>query len=386
MTQMTVPLLDLKPQYHQIREEVRRVTEEIYESQQFILGPQVSGLEAEIAAYCQAGHAVGVSSGTDALLLALMALDIGPGDLVLTTPYSFFATAGTIVRLGARPVFADIDADSYNMDPGAAGAALEALGSASRRRVKAMIPVHLYGQVAPMEALGALAGSWNLAVVEDAAQAIGAEDARGRRAGSIGTAGCFSFFPSKNLGGFGDGGMVTCNDAELAERMRVLRVHGSHPKYHHALVGGNFRLDALQAAIVRVKLRHLDQWTAGRQANAATYRRLFAEAGLEDRIGLPAEGPGRHIYNQFVIRVPGHRNALRDHLVHNGVGCEIYYPIPLHLQPCFADLGYEKGDFPESERAAAETLALPIYPELSDEQQCYVVDRIRAFFKAGADG
>ena len=385
MTQMTVPLLDLKPQYHQIREEVRRVTEEIYESQQFILGPQVSGLEAEIAAYCQAGHAVGVSSGTDALLLALMALDIGPGDLVLTTPYSFFATAGTIVRLGARPVFADIDADSYNMDPGAAGAALEALGSASRRRVKAMIPVHLYGQVAPMEALGALAGSWNLAVVEDAAQAIGAEDARGRRAGSIGTAGCFSFFPSKNLGGFGDGGMVTCNDAELAERMRVLRVHGSHPKYHHALVGGNFRLDALQAAIVRVKLRHLDQWTAGRQANAATYRRLFAEAGLEDRIGLPAEGPGRHIYNQFVIRVPGHRDALRDHLVRSGVGCEIYYPVPLHLQPCFADLGYEKSDFPESERAAAETLALPIYPELSDEQQCYVVDRIRAFFQAGAD-
>jgi dTDP-4-amino-4,6-dideoxygalactose transaminase len=386
MTRMTVPLLDLKPQYHQIREEVRRVTEEIYESQQFILGPQVSGLEAEIAAYCQAGHAVGVSSGTDALLLALMALDIGSGDLVLTTPYSFFATAGTIVRLGARPVFADIDADSYNLDPGAAGAALEALGSASRRRVRAMVPVHLYGQVAPMEALGALAGSWNLAVVEDAAQAIGAEDARGRRAGSIGTAGCFSFFPSKNLGGFGDGGMVTCNDAELAERMRVLRVHGSHPKYHHALVGGNFRLDALQAAIVRVKLRHLDQWTAGRQANAATYRRLFAEAGLEDRIGLPVAGPGRHIYNQFVIRVPGHRDALRDHLVRSGVGCEIYYPVPLHLQPCFADLGYEKSDFPESERAAAETLALPIYPELSDEQQCYVVDRIRAFFKAGADG
>lgn len=385
MTRMTVPLLDLKPQYHQIREEVRRVTEEIYESQQFILGPQVSGLEAEIAAYCQAGHAVGVSSGTDALLLALMALDIGPGDLVLTTPYSFFATAGTIVRLGARPVFADIDADSYNMDPGAAAAALEALGPASRRRVKAMIPVHLYGRMAPMEALGALAGSWNLAVVEDAAQAIGAEDARGRRAGSIGTAGCFSFFPSKNLGGFGDGGMVTCNDAELAERMRVLRVHGSHPKYQHHLVGGNFRLDALQAAIVRVKLRHLDQWTAGRQANAATYRRLFAEAGLEDRIGLPVAGPGRHIYNQFVIRVPGHRDALRDHLVRSGVGCEIYYPVPLHLQPCFADLGYEKSDFPESERAAAETLALPIYPELSDEQQCYVVDRIRAFFQAGAD-
>jgi dTDP-4-amino-4,6-dideoxygalactose transaminase len=385
MTRMTVPLLDLKPQYHQIREEVRRVTEEIYESQQFILGPQVSGLEAEIAAYCQAGHAVGVSSGTDALLLALMALDIGSGDLVLTTPYSFFATAGTIVRLGARPVFADIEADSYNLDPGAAAAALEALGPASRRRVKAMIPVHLYGRMAPMEALGALAGSWKLAVVEDAAQAIGAEDALGRRAGSIDTAGCFSFFPSKNLGGFGDGGMVTCNDAELAERMRVLRVHGSHPKYQHHLVGGNFRLDALQAAIVRVKLRHLDQWTAGRQANAATYRRLFAEAGLEDRIGLPAEGPGRHIYNQFVIRVPDHRDALRDHLVRNGVGCEIYYPVPLHLQPCFADLGYEKGDFPESERAAAETLALPIYPELSDEQQCYVVDRIRAFFQAGAD-
>jgi len=382
MTQMIVPLLDLKPQYRQIREEVRRVTDEIYESQQFILGPRVSGLEAEVAAYCRTNHAVGVSSGTDALLLALMALDVGQGDLVLTTPYSFFATAGAIVRLGARPVFADIDADSYNLAPGAAAAALEALSPASRRRVKAMIPVHLYGQMAPLEALGALAETWNLAVVEDAAQAIGAEDDRGRRAGSIGTAGCFSFFPSKNLGGFGDGGMVTCNDAELAERMRILRVHGSHPKYHHHLVGGNFRLDALQAAIVSVKLRYLDQWTAGRQANAATYRRLFAEAGLEDRIGLPAEGPGRHIYNQFVIRVPRRRDALRDHLVSRGVGCEIYYPVPLHLQPCFADLGYEEGDFPESERAAAETLALPIYPELSDDQQHYVVDQIRTFFEA----
>lgn len=382
MTQMTVPLLDLKPQYRQIREEIRRVTEEVYESQQFILGPRVGALEAEIAAYCQAGQAVGVSSGTDALLLALMALDVGPGDLVLTTPYSFFATAGTIVRLGAQPVFADIDPLTYNLDPGAAAAALEALGSASRRRVKAMVPVHLYGQVAPMEALEALAADWRLAVVEDAAQAIGAEDPRGRRAGSIGTAGCFSFFPSKNLGGFGDGGMVTCNDAELAEKMRILRMHGSHPKYHHALVGGNFRLDALQAAIVSVKLRYLDQWTAGRQDNAATYRRLFTEAGLAERIGLPAEGTGRHIYNQFVIRVPGRRDALRDHLVRCGVGCEIYYPIPLHLQPCFADLGYEQGDFPESERAATETLALPIFPELRDDQQQYVVDRIRAFFDA----
>lgn len=382
MTQMTVPLLDLKPQYRQIREEIRRVTEEVYESQHFILGPRVSGLEAEIAAYCRTSQAVGVSSGTDALLLALMALEVGPGDLVLTTPYSFFATAGTIVRLGARPVFADIDADAYNLAPPSVEAVLDALGTASRRRIKAMIPVHLYGQMAPMEALGALAEAWHLAVVEDAAQAIGAEDARGRRAGSIGAAGCFSFFPSKNLGGFGDGGMVTCNDAELAEKMRILRMHGSHPKYHHSLVGGNFRLDALQAAIVSVKLRYLDQWTAGRQANAATYRRLFAAAGLDTRIGLPPEGPGRHIYNQFVIRVPGRRDALRDHLVRCGVGCEIYYPIPLHLQPCFADLGYEQGDFPESERAAAETLALPIYPELSDEQQCYVVDRIRAFFEA----
>ncbi|MEE4609105.1 MAG: DegT/DnrJ/EryC1/StrS family aminotransferase [Desulfobacteraceae bacterium] len=381
MTQMTVPLLDLKPQYRQIREEIRRVTEEVYESQHFILGPRVSGLEAEIAAYCRTRQAVGVSSGTDALLLALLALEVGPGDLVLTTPYSFFATAGTIVRLGARPVFADIDADAYNLAPRAVEAALDALGPASRRRVKAMIPVHLFGQVAPMEALGALAEARKLAVVEDAAQAIGAEDARGRRAGGSGAAGCFSFFPSKNLGGFGDGGIVTCNDAELAEKMRILRVHGSHPKYHHHLVGGNFRLDALQAAIVSVKLRYLDQWTAGRQANAATYRRLFVEAGLDTRIGLPAEGPGRHIYNQFVIRVPGRRDALRDHLVSCGVGCEIYYPIPLHLQPCFADLGYEAGDFPESERAAAETLALPIYPELSDEQQCYVVDRIRAFFE-----
>jgi dTDP-4-amino-4,6-dideoxygalactose transaminase len=382
MSQMTVPLLDLKPQYRQIREEIRQVTEEVYESQQFIMGPRVDALEAEISAYCRTRHAVGVSSGTDALLLALMTLDIGPGDLVLTTPYSFFATVGTVVRLGARPVFADIEADSYNLDPAAAAAALEALGPASRRRVKAMIPVHLYGRMARMEELGALAEAWRLAVVEDAAQAIGSEDGRGRRAGSIGTAGCFSFFPSKNLGGFGDGGIVTLNDDELAEKMRILRVHGGHPKYHHHLVGGNFRLDALQAAIVRVKLRYLDQWTAGRQANAATYRRLFKEAGLDGRIGLPAEGPGRHIYNQFVIRVPGRRDALRDHLAQHGVGCEIYYPIPLHRQPCFADLGYEEGDFPESERAAAETLALPIFPELSDDQQQYVVDQIRSFFAA----
>jgi dTDP-4-amino-4,6-dideoxygalactose transaminase len=379
MTRMNVPLLDLKPQYREIREEVWRVTEEIYESQQFILGPHVSRLEADIAAYCRAAGAVGVSSGTDALLLSLMTLDIGAGDLVLTTPYSFFATAGTIVRLGARPVFADIDPATYNLDPRAAAAAAEALAPGDRRRLKAVIPVHLYGQMADMDAIGDLAEALNLAVVEDAAQAIGAEDGRGRRAGSLGAAGCFSFFPSKNLGGFGDGGVVTVKDAAVEEKMRILRVHGGHPKYHHHLVGGNFRLDALQAAVVGVKLRHLDHWTGRRQANAAAYRRLFAEAGLTGRIGLPSEASGRHIYNQFVIRVPQRRDALREYLATQGVGSEVYYPIPLHLQPCFADLGYRRGDFPESERAAAETLALPIYPELSETQQAYVVDRVGAF-------
>lgn len=376
---MHVPLLDLKQQYAAIRDEVMRATEEVYASQHFILGPKVAALESEIAAYCGSAHAVGVSSGTDALLVALMAHGIGPGDGVLTTPYSFFATAGAIVRLGARPVFADIDPETYNLAPQAARAALEGLPAGERRRVAAMVPVHLYGQCADMDPLLALAREHGLAVIEDAAQAIGAEYRR-QRAGRLGHCGCFSFFPTKNLGAFGDGGMVVCHDADLAERLRVLRVHGSAPKYYHALVGGNFRLDALQAAILSVKLPHLDAWTRARRENAARYRALFAAAGLETAVGLPAEGPYRHIYNQFVIRVPGRRDALRDFLQAAGVGSEVYYPVPLHRQGCFAGLDYPAGSLPEAERAAAETLALPIYPELTEAQQAYVVETIGAFF------
>jgi len=379
---MNVPLLDLKLQYQTIKEEVLRVTEEIFASQQFILGPHVEQLEENIAAYCGAGFGVGVSSGTDALIIALMAAGVGAGDLVLTSPYSFFATAGAIVRLGAVPVFADIDPATYNIAPEAAAQVVKALPEAKRRRFKAVIPVHLYGQCADMDPLNQLAADLGLTVIEDAAQAIGAEY-RGRRAGALGRMGCFSFFPSKNLGAFGDAGLVTTNDAGLAAKLKILRVHGSAPKYYHHLVGGNFRIDALQAAILNIKLARLDDWTAGRQANAARYRSLFEKAGLTGVVGLPATAGHRHIYNQFVIRVAAQmRDRLRDQLAKAGIGTEIYYPVPLHLQACFADLGYKAGDFPESEKAAAQTLALPIYPELTADQQDYVVDRIKAFFIA----
>jgi dTDP-4-amino-4,6-dideoxygalactose transaminase len=316
---------------------------------------------------------VGVSSGTDALLVALMAEGIGPGDEVLTTPYTFFATAGSIARLGARPVFVDICPTSFNLD-------VSQLEARITPRTRAILPVHLYGQCADMDAILAIAGRHHLAVIEDAAQAIGAE-IKGRRAGSMGHYGCFSFFPSKNLGGGGDGGMVVVQDAERAERLRVLRVHGSKPKYYHALIGGNFRLDTIQAAIVAAKLPHLDAWTAARQANAERYRQLFTAAGLVARgiVGLPYVLPDvRHIFNQFVIRVPD-RDSLREWLKEHGVGNEVYYPVPLHLQECFAYLGYHAGDFPESERAARETLALPIYPELNAQQAAYVVDCVAAW-------
>ena len=377
---MNVPLLDLKAQYQTIKSRVMQVTEEIYESQYFILGPHVETLEEKIAAYCRSNHAVGVSSGTDALILSLMAAGIGPGDRVISTPYTFFATTGAITRVGARPIFVDIDPATYNLDPDKLREAVAGLSEEQLQRVKAIIPVHLYGQCADMDPILALAAQHGWVVIEDAAQAIGSEY-QGKRAGSMGDYGCFSFFPSKNLGAFGDGGIVTAQDPKVYERLKILRVHGSAPKYYHQVVGGNFRLDALQAAIVAIKLEHLDDWTAGRQENAARYRELFAAAGLADRVGLPVEKESRHIYNQFIIRVADGRDDLRAYLGEQGIGTEIYYPVPMHLQACFASLGYRAGDFPESERAAEQTLALPIYPELSANQQTFVVEQIAAFLK-----
>lgn len=379
---MNVPLLDLTAQYRSLQAELDRAVLEVCASQHFILGPKVDACEKSVAAYSGCEHGIGVSSGTDALLLALMAENIGPGDEVITSPYTFFATAGAIARLGAVPVFVDIDPVSFNLNP----ALIEARVTP---RTRAIIPVHLYGQMADMDPIMAIAAKHNLIVIEDAAQAIGSAY-KGRRAGSIGHYGCFSFFPSKNLGAFGDAGAVTTRDAARAERLRILRVHGSQPKYYHKFIGGNFRIDALQAAVISVKLPHLDSWTERRQRNALRYDRLFKEAGLAPaRIRLPDHPVGRcqkgaqgcrHIFNQYVIRVPagsGKRDALRDHLAKSGVGCEIYYPVPLHVQECFAYLGGKPGDCPESERAAAETLALPIFPELTDAQAERVVACIR---------
>ena len=377
---MKVPLLDLKKQYQTIKPEILKVAEAIFESQYFILGPYVETLEKEIAAYCETEFAVGVSSGTDALIASLMATGVGAGDLVLTTPYSFFATAGCIVRVGARPVFADIDPDTYNIDPRRVEAVIDAMPKDQRHRLKAMIPVHLYGQCADMDPLLDIAKDHGLAVIEDAAQAIGST-CNGRRAGSMGALGCFSFFPSKNLGAFGDGGMVTCNSDTLYEKLKILRAHGASPKYYHQWIGGNFRLDALQAGVVSVKLTYLDRWTDARRQNARTYHTLFDAAGLSDRIKLPVEKEDRHIFNQFIIQVPDRRDDLRSMLKDAGIGTEVYYPVPLHLQECFSDLGYHRGDFPVSEHAAAHTLALPIYPELTDDQQQYVVETIQRFYR-----
>jgi dTDP-4-amino-4,6-dideoxygalactose transaminase len=384
-----VPLLDLKAQYAQFRSEVLAAIASVCESQHFILGENVRGFESQIAEYCGAAHAVGVSSGTDALLLALMTLDIGAGDEVITSPFTFFATAGTIARTGARPAFCDIEPNTFNLSPSAvqrfidescvaSGAGL--VRRATGARVRALMPVHLYGQAADMDALNALARRYDLAVIEDAAQAIGTETADGARVGALGDIGCFSFFPSKNLGAFGDAGLCTTEDAALAERMRVLRVHGGQPKYFHALIGGNFRIDELQAAVLRVKLKYLDEWTQGRQRNAAFYDAAFADAALAARIAAPKKSArGRHIYNQYVVRTE-RRDALRAFLTERHIGTEIYYPVPLHLQECFAYLGHARGDFPHSERAAAETLALPIYPELSTEQLDAVVAAIGEFY------
>lgn len=366
---MNVPLLDLTAQYAPLRDEVLAAITRVCDSQRFILGAEVETFEREIAAQIGVAHAIGVSSGTDAILAALMALGIGPGDEVVTPTYSFFATAGCVARVGATPVLVDVDPVTFNMTA-------DGLARAITPRTKAVIPVHLYGQMVDMDPLIAVAREHRVAVIEDACQAIGAAD-RGRPAGSIGDLGCFSFFPSKNLGAFGDAGLVTTNDASLAERIRLMRNHGSETKYYHQAVGGNFRLDALQAAVLRVKAPHLAGWTEARRANAARYRRLFEEAAAAApgmTIVLPAERPDAlHIFNQFVIRA-GNRDGLRAHLTARGIGTEIYYPVPFHLQACFAGLGYKAGDFPVSEAAAADSLALPIYGELTEAQQRYVVD------------
>jgi len=383
-----VPLLDLKAQFAQIRSEVMPIIEQVCASQRFILGDHVLGLEAEVARYCASSAGIGVSSGTDALLLALMALGVGAGDEIITTPFTFFATAGTIARLGARPVFCDIDPESFNLSPAAVQDFVERhctlqggrlLNRATGGRIKGLMPVHLYGQSADMDPLMAIAEGHGLKVIEDAAQAIGTEY-RGVRVGSIGDIGCFSFFPSKNLGAFGDAGLVTTNDADLAESMRVLRVHGGKPKYFHSVIGGNFRIDELQAAVLRVKLKYLDGWTKARQRNAAFYDAAFAAAGLADKLKTPqAAKNGRHIFNQYVVRVRN-RDALKDFLAGRSIGTEIYYPVPLHLQKCFAYLNHVAGDFPESERAAKDTLALPIYPELDQVQLDAVVASIAEFY------
>ena len=379
MNTMKVPLLDLKEQYQTLKKEVLETAEEVFESQYFILGPRVVSLEKEIADYCSSRHAVGVSSGTDALLISLMAIDTGLKDMVITTPYTFFATAGSIARTGARPIFVDIDPKTFNISSECLESVVDSMPRTELKKLKAVIPVHLYGQCADMAPILEICKKYNLVVIEDAAQAIGAEY-QGQRAGSMGDFSCFSFFPSKNLGAFGDGGIVTTNSDEFYDKLCILRTHGSRPKYYHKLIGGNFRLDAFQAAVVSIKLKYLDQWTRARQENAQKYRALFSHAGLEDVVELPYEKEDRHIYNQFVIRVGERRDELRGFLSDAGIGTEVYYPVPLHLQDCFSDLNYKKGDFPEAENAALHTLALPIYPELSDDQIEYVVEKIKAFY------
>lgn len=387
---MHVPLLDLRAQYGELRESVEAAIRDVCDSQRFVLGPRVAELEKRIAEYSRAQFGVGVSSGTDALLLALMALDIGPGDEVITSPYTFFATAGVIARLNARPVFCDIEPGTFNISPAAVEAFVtngcerrgnDLVNRATGGKVRALIPVHLYGQMANMDALLEIAREHRLYVVEDAAQAIGAELDDGRRAGSLGDIGCFSFFPTKNLGAFGDAGMCVTNDPALAEKLGVLRVHGGQPKYYHSMVGGNFRLDELQAAVLLVKLDHLDDWTAARQRNAARYDQLIAAADLGGRIAVPEVEPGRHIFNQYIVRCE-QRDELKLYLAEQDIGTEIYYPLSLHEQVCFAYLGHAQGEFPESSRAAAVTLALPVYPELESAQQQYVVEQISAFFAA----
>ena len=368
-----VPLLNIPATYPQIWNAVEQEMSDVVRSGYFILGPKVAELEKQVAAYCQVPYAVGVSSGTDALLLALMAADIGPGDEVITSTYTFFATAGSIVRTGAKPVFVDIDPVTFNMN-------IEQTKAAITPNTKAIMPVHLYGQCVDMTPLQDLAKQHKLYIIEDACQAIGSEF-KGQRAGGLGDFGCFSFFPTKNLGGFGDAGMVTTRSTELYEKMKVLRVHGMEPKYYHKMVGGNFRIDALQAAILLAKLPHLEGWVADRRANAQHYHDLFQKAGLTDQLTLPKEIFPRHVYNQYIVRVAnGKRDALREYLNSKNVACEIYYPVSLHQQECFKDLGYKQGDFPEAEKASEETLALPVANEVTAEQQEYAVEQVKAFY------
>lgn len=387
---MKVPLLDLKPQYLSLKKEIDEVISRVVESQYFILGPEVKGLEEESCKYLECKHAIGVSSGTDALLLALMAIDIKPDDEVILPTYSFFATAGVVARLNAKPVFVDIDPVTYNIDP-------KQIESKITKKTKAIIPVHLYGQSADMNPILEIAKKHKFYVIEDAAQAIGVQYKDGKKVGTIGDIGCFSYFPSKNLGAFGDAGLVTTNDDKLAQKMSLLRVHGAEQTYYHKMIGGNFRIDALQAAVLRVKLPHLDKWSEGRRKNAALYKKLFIEAGLTQNDGaidfddsnkvlLPKELyrdsglKNYHIFNQFIIRVQK-RDELLNFLRNNDIGCAVYYPVPFHKQECFAFLKNENSLFPEANRAAEETIALPVYPELSEEQIKFVVTKIKEFVK-----
>ena len=371
---VSVPLLDLKAQYAALRDEIRPAVDRVLDGQQCINGPEVAQLEKDIARYSGCKHGVGVSSGTDALLVALMALDVGAGDEVVTTPYTFFATAGSISRLGAKPVFVDIDPVTFNIDPARIEAAITP-------RTKAIMPVHLFGQCADMDPILAVAKKYNLPVIEDAAQAIGSEY-QGRRAGSMGDVGCFSFFPSKNLGAVGDAGACTANDDKLAKRLVKLRGHGAEVKYYHDEVGGNFRIDTIHAAVLSIKLRYLDQWTAARQSNAAFYTKAIeADPVLRSVIAPPAVVQSRHIFNQYVVRTKD-RDGLKDYLKIHQIGTEVYYPVPMHLQKCFDYLGYRKGDFPHSEEAALTTLALPVYPELTEAQKQHVVNTLAAFAQA----
>lgn len=380
---MSVPLLDLRRQYAPLKAQFLAAMEAVADSQVLILGPRAEALEKAVASYCGVPHAIGCSSGTDAQLMLLMALGIGSGDVVLTSPYTFFATAGCVARLGARPVFVDIDPATFNISVPALEAAL-----ARHPEAKAIIPVHLFGQCADMAAILALGKAHGIPVLEDAAQALGARHPLGM-AGALGAAGWFSFYPTKNLGAFGDAGLAVCHDDALAAKMRALRNHGMEPRYFHPLIGGNFRIDALQSAVLEIKLPHLDTWSLGRRERAAFYRREMARTGLDAQLTLPLEsfaetaGGLTHIYNQFILRTP-QRDALRAHLTARGIGTEIYYPLPLHLQECFAYLSYRTGDFPESERAARETLALPIFPELTDAEQAEVIDALVGFFATAA--
>ena len=368
---MNVPLLDLQAQYVSIRDDLQQAVNRVMSSQRFVLGDEVRRLESAIAQYCQTKHAIGCASGSDALLLALMALDVKAGNEVITTPFSFFATGASIARLGARPVFVDIDAGSYNIDP-------SRVADAITPRTKAIMPVHIYGQCAPMDPLLDLGRRHGIPVVEDAAQAIGATD-NGRRAGSMGVIGCFSFYPTKNLGGAGDGGILTASDDEIAARLRRLRTHGGSNEYEHEEVGINSRLDELQAAVLNVKFPSLDKWSAERTQKADIYTKLLNDADLRFPLITPqVRSDGRHIFHQYVIRVPGNRDALMEHLKNHQIGSKVYYPIPLHLQKCFDYLGYKEGNFPEAEAAANETFALPCYPELTEEQQIYVVETIKS--------